>query len=103
MMDFSKVNPYMSSQETAVRIMVYEIRERNPDAVQFVPRTSDIKSILLCLSTKKYSTIMYMYGYTFLLEILKLYEEYENYEECGEIIKQIEDHNKLITDKIPTR
>jgi transcription elongation factor GreA-like protein len=93
----------MMNDETFIRIMIYEIRERNPEVVKFVPTTQDVKSILLCMQTRKYDTIMYMYGYKFLLEILKLYEESENYEECLQIVEQIKKHNGLINDKIPTK
>ena len=92
----------MINGEAAVRIMIYEIRENNPEAVRFVPRTNDVKSILLFLQTKKYDTIMYLYGYRFLLEILKMYEKYENYEQCDEIVKQIRIHNEMLNDNIPT-
>lgn len=83
--------------------MIYEIRERNPEAVKFVPRTSDVKCILLHLKTKKYDTIMYLYGHKFLLEILAMYEEHENYEDCSEIVKQIKAHNELVNDNISTK
>jgi hypothetical protein len=89
--------------ETAVRIMIYEIREKNPEAVKFTPKTSDVKSILLYLKTKKYDTIMYLYGYKFLLEILEMYEMHENFEQCAEIIKQIKAHNELMQDNISTK
>lgn len=93
----------MINSESAIRLMVYEIRERNPDAVKFVPKTRDIKTILLNMQTRKYDTIMYLYGHKFLLEILKMFEENENYEECDHIVKQIKSHNEIIKDKIPTR
>jgi hypothetical protein len=89
--------------ETAVRIMIYEIREKNPDAVKFVPKTNDVKSILLYLKTRKYDTIMYLYGHKFLLEILEMYETHENFEECAEIVKQIKAHNELTKDNISTK
>lgn len=99
-MDFKKA---IINEETAVRLMVYEIRDRNPEAVKFVPKTTDIKSILLHMKTRKYDTLMYLYGYKFLLEVLNLFEKNENYEECSHIVKQIERHNTLVNEKIPTK
>lgn len=95
---FENIN--LVAAETAVRIMIYEIRERNPSAVRFIPKTADVKSILLFLKTKKYDTIMYLYGHKFLLEIMNMYEECENYEECAEIKRQIERHNELLNDNL---
>jgi len=89
--------------ETLIRIMVYEIREKHPDAVRFNPTPKDIKSILLYMQTRKYDKIMYMYGYKFLLKILELFEDVENYEECFQIVEQIRKHNNLINDNIPTK
>ena len=89
--------------EPAVRIMIYEIRERNSNAVRFIPKTHDVKTILLLLHTKKYDTIMYLYSHAFLLEIMNMYEECENYEECDEIKKQIERHNKMLNDNLETK
>lgn len=91
------------NEETAVRIMVYNIRDLNPDAVKFVPTPNDIKSILLYLKTRSYSTLMYVYGHKFLLEILNVFEEHENYEECANITAQINNHNRILQDSIPTR
>ena len=45
---------------------------------------------------------MYNFGHKFLLGILELFEEAENYEECEEIIKHIKEHNKLLEENIPT-
>lgn len=83
--------------------MIYEIREKNPDAVKFVPKTNDVRSILLYLKTRKYDSIMYLYGHQFLLEILEMFEMHENFEECAEIVKQITAHNELVKDNISTK
>lgn len=98
MMCFNKVNSINS--ETAVRLLIYEIRERNPDAVKFAPKTQDIRTILLLLSTKRYSSIMYLYGRQFLFEVLKLYEEFENFEQCQEILSQVRTHDELFDDDV---
>jgi hypothetical protein len=100
MFDFLKNS--VPNEETVVRIMIYEIREINPDAVRFTVKSDDVRSILLYMRTRKYDTIMYAYGYKFLLEIMKMFEKHENYEECKEIKRQIEEHNKLLFDSIPT-
>lgn len=89
------------TDEQIVRILIYEIRDRYPDVVNFIVTPQDVKSILLYLITKKYDTIMYLYGYKFLIGILKMYEEYENFEECAEIIKQIKEHNIYFKEEIP--
>lgn len=100
-MEFDKLFA-STNEETAVRIMIYEIREQNPASVRFVVTPGDVKTILLYLKTKKYDTIMYLYGHPFLLEILKTFEKYENYEECNEIVKQINAHNDLFENKLKT-
>jgi len=101
-MEFDKLFS-STNEDTAVRIMIYEIRERNPSAVKFTVTPGDVKTILLYLKTRKYDTIMYLYGHPFLLEILKMFEENENYEECSEIVKQIKEHNKLFENNISTK
>jgi len=93
----------MINDETAVRIMIYEIRDKNPGLVPFVVTPELVKSMLFYLQTRKYDTIMYIYGYKFLLAIMHMFEEAENYEECQEILNQIEYHNKVLKDDIPTK
>ncbi len=77
------------SEETKTRIMVYEIRERNPEAVQFVPDDCAIKMILSYMNEKRFDKIIYSFGAVFVKEILKLFEEYENYEMCSLISEEI--------------
>ena len=101
-MEFDKFSNSIT-EELAVRIMVYEIREKNPAAVGFVVTPGDIKTILLYLKSKKYDTIMYLYGHPFLLEILKQFEAVENYEVCEEIVKQITAHNNLFENNLKTK
>ena len=88
---------------TAVRIMCYDIFERNPEIKGFIVTPDIVNSLLFCLEARKYDTIMYTFGYKFLLEILKMFEEVENFEECNEIKKQIELHNVELIDNIPTK
>ena len=64
--DFFDAMKNAASEETYTRIMIYEIRERNPAAVGFVPTSQDVKSILFHLKTKRYCTVMYLYGTAFL-------------------------------------
>ena len=92
-----------ANEETMVRIMIYEIRESNPDAVKFVVKQQDVKRILFYLKIRKYDTLMYLYGHPFLLGILKMFEKYENYEQCEEIVKQIKAHNNLFENNITTK
>lgn len=89
--------------ETAVRMMIYEIRARNPDAVRFAVTPGDVRSILLCMATERYDTVMYAYGHAFLLEVLRLHEECERYDACAEMKRQIERHNDAMGDDRPTR
>ena len=88
---------------TAIRIMIYEIRESNPNAVRFVVTPRDVSTVLLYMKTQKYDTLMYLYGHPFLLEIMRIFESAENYEECAEIVKQIEAHNSLYENNITTK
>ena len=87
---------------TVIRILIFEIRHRNPDAVKFIINDYTVNNILENINNKRFNTIMYLYGYKFLLELLKLYEENEMYEICEEIKIQIEKHNILVNDTIPT-
>lgn len=77
------------NERTIVRIMLYEIRERNPDSIKFIIKDRVVTMILLCLKTRRYDSIIHLYGKNFLLEILKMFEENENFEECVHIINQI--------------
>jgi len=89
-------------QSTMTRIMCYEIRERHKEAVDFVVNEYVVKNLSFYLKIKRYDSIMYNFGHKFLLGILELFEEAENYEECEEIIKHIKEHNKLLEENIPT-
>jgi uncharacterized protein YukJ len=88
MFDLSNVK---LTEETVVRIMVYEIRERNPSAVSFIPDTNSIKMITSYLQERRFDKITYSFGMNFVMEILKLCEEGENYEMCTIIRNQISD------------
>ena len=94
------------SHRSLTQIMVLEIRLRHPDAVDFVPDAHAIDSIHFHMVAKKYDTIMYLFGYKFLLGILEMFEECENYEVCSEIKRQIEAHNNMMykdENRIPTK
>jgi hypothetical protein len=96
-------NHKIKNSETLTRILLYEIRERNPNAIRFVISPSVVKTVLLHIVLKNFDTLMYIYGHQFLIELLKVYEEFEVYENCDEIKKQIELHNKLTNDKLKTK
>jgi hypothetical protein len=85
-----------------IQIMVLEIKCRMPDAVRFVPTPQDLERIHLYLAGRQFDLIMLFYGYKFLLGIMELFEETENYEMCAEIKRQIEEHNRKTNDKVPT-
>jgi hypothetical protein len=103
MKEFNFFGKLKVNEETVIRLMIYEIREKNPDSVKFVPTPGDVKSILLYMKTRNYNTIMYIYGHRFLLEILNMFEDHENFEECEEIVKQIKTHNEFLKDNLPTK
>lgn len=86
------------TEESVVRILVYEIRERNPNAVQFVPDTNAIKMIACYMKEGSVNKLIYSYGLEFVNELLKLCEEVERYEMCILIRNAIFEYNKL-TDK----
>ena len=92
-----------ANHETLVRILVYEIRLRNPNAVKFVPNTSAIKSILFHIKVRRFDTLMLLYSHAFVIELLKLYEEMEIFEVCAAIKTQIEDYNFHMHENLPTR
>ena len=94
-----KISP---SQKTIIRVLCYEIRVRNTDAVKFTIDDKCIESLTLYLTTHKYDTIMYLYGHGFLIELLKMYEECEKYEECQLIVCDIMTHNKIHNDNLKT-
>lgn len=77
---------------TAVRIMIYEIRESNPALVKFVVTPIIVHDILLLLQIKGYTAMIKSYGYEFVLAILKMFEEVENYEECKIILDAANGH-----------
>ena len=63
---------------------------------------SDRKSLILYLVTKNYITLMYVFGYKFLMILLELFELKENYEECKNIVDGIQKHNTLLNDNLST-
>lgn len=93
----------IKSEVTLTRILIYNIRETNPDAVKFVVNESTVKSLLFALKIQSYDTILYSYGHLFLLELLKKFEELEKYEDCHLIITTILEHNKYTYDNLTTK
>jgi hypothetical protein len=89
-------------EKTMTRILVYNIRDSNPDAVKFVVNESAINSILLYLKCKKYTTLLLCFGHLFLLELLYKYEELELYEDCQLIVNAINDINKTVNSDLET-
>jgi hypothetical protein len=69
------------------RILLLEIRDRITDHV--VINDLIVKSLHLHLQTKRYDTIEMVYGKEFMDALIKIHEEYELYEECAEMVKQI--------------
>lgn len=89
--------------EHVVQMLVDDIRERNPDAINFEVTPIDLVNIRLYIQLQKYDMLMYMYGHLFLLEVLNTFEAYEKYECCHEIVQQIRVHNARTNDRIPTK
>ena len=89
-MKYNFLNNIKVSDETNVRILLYEIRDRNPNAIKFNITTNDVTSILFYMKIKHYHTISLLYGELLVNEILKIYEEYENFEECQIIKNELE-------------
>lgn len=85
----------INNEKTLTRILIYELRDRNKDSVRFVVNDSAVNSLLLYLKTKSFDTILYVYGYLFIMELLKYFEELENYEDCQLIINAIKEYNKI--------
>lgn len=83
--------------------MIYEIRDRKPELVRFVVDEWVVTSIHSYMETRRYELLMCCYGHQFLLEIMKMFEDAENYEECDEIVRQINTFNKLISEKLTTK
>ena len=90
-----------------VRILMYEIRDKNPDSINFVISPKNVETIAKNLIEKRYDKLISMYGMNFVNEILKMHEEYENYEECSIIVTKINknknDQSKLKKFKKRTR
>jgi len=93
----------IKSEITLTRLLIYELRHRNPDCVKFLVDESMIKSILFALKIKSYDTILYSYGHKFLIELLKYFEELEKYEDCHFIKETILEHNKYANDNLTTK
>lgn len=72
-----------------VRILIYEIRDKNPEAVKFIVSANEVETISKNLIEKKYDVLIKLYGKDFVNGILKMHEEYENFEECSIIINKI--------------
>lgn len=83
--------------------MVDWVEENHPESIRFQLDPATMKSIAVNSEANGFKTIMYLFGYKFVLSLLKYYEQTEQYEKCGYIVKGIEAHNKVIKNQIPTR
>jgi len=72
-------------EKTAVRIMIYEVRDRRPEAVKFIVDDSAVTELLEYLKSRDYRDIIRVFGHEFTAGVMRLFEEYENYEECRHI------------------
>lgn len=79
------------------------VKENHPDTIRFQLDPSVMKSIAVNVEVNRFKTIMYLYGYKFVLALLKYFEKTEQYEKCGYLVKGIQAHNKVVSDQIPTR
>lgn len=69
-----------------------EIRSRISEHVMINDQL--VKSLHFHLLVKRYDTIEMIHGKEFMCALIKLYEEYELYEECAEMLRQ----SKTISD-----
>ena len=61
------------------------------------------REIVFRIYNKEYFSILYLCGHIHLLILLEYFEKLEEYEVCSLIIDTIDEHNKLVNDKIPTK
>lgn len=61
---------------------------------------SALNCIFAYIEHKKYNTLMWMSGDIFLKELLQIYESYELYEKCADIINHINNYNEKYNDNI---
>ena len=78
-------------------------RRYHEDAIQFQVTAGDLNQIGVYLFTGNYKRLMYEYGHKFLLSVLDRAEREERYLTCASIKLQIEWHNKLLNDNLPTQ
>lgn len=82
----------MPSEMTMTRLMIYEIRERNPRAVGFRVDQKAVQMVAFNLKLHRYKSIIALFGKDFLLEVMKMYEEAERYEDCQKMIDQLKEY-----------
>lgn len=61
------------------------------------------RNFKIMVETKQFWNLMMSYGHDTLLELMKEYEESENFEDCDMILKTILKHNLLVNDDLKTK
>jgi hypothetical protein len=74
---------------------------KHPECIRFNPDDYVVKNLQLLIGFDKFSTMLYTYGYLFVLAMKEYYLSIEAYEKCAEINKAIDEHNSLVNDLIP--
>jgi len=78
-----------SCMETAIYLCII-VEQNNPDAIKFNFDLKAQMNFAECIHKSNWGKVGFMFGATFLKELIHIFSEVENYEVCAEIKKQNE-------------
>ncbi|HEV7350594.1 hypothetical protein [Telluribacter sp.] len=83
----SKLDYSLALTENLIRYAMH----RRPSSIQFAITQSNISIISLAIFFDEYRGIAVLYGRPFVEQMIKYFEDREEYEVCGFILKQLDD------------
>lgn len=79
------------------------VMEHHHDVIKVYITENDTQSIAFYIETKKYDTLLYLYGHQILLGMLEYFVTIEEYEICKCIVDGIKKFNKETNSKVPLK
>lgn len=67
-----------------------------------LPDKTEVNDMKFHIEKRYYEQLIYRFPENYISVVLKYFEDMEEYEICGDIIKRIREHNKINNDNIKT-